>query len=108
VGAPTDRRSEPSFARDQEAGDLVTPLELGLLPFSVELLALGLGIRFLTDYLAGDSYFRIANPWQNLNRCRIQLAIALAVEAQLEEMHSSIEAAANRVKTGPWREPARH
>ena len=44
------------------------------------------GIRFLTDYLDGDNYFRIYYPEQNLDRCRTQFKLVADMEAQWEQM----------------------
>ena len=38
------------------------------------------GIRFLTDYLEGDTYFRIQRPGQNLDRCRTQFKLVSDME----------------------------
>ena len=44
------------------------------------------GVRFLTDYLNGDVYFRIKRPQHNLDRARNQFHLALQMEQKLEEM----------------------
>ncbi len=44
------------------------------------MVTLELAARFLTDYLDGDRYFRIAYPAHNLDRCRAQLALAADME----------------------------
>jgi hypothetical protein len=46
-------------------------------------MALENGIRFLTDHLEGDRYFRIHHPDHNLERCRAQLRLA---ECMLERL----------------------
>ena len=48
------------------------------------------GIRFLTDYLDGDRYFRIHYPEQNLDRCRTQFKLVRDMEAQFEDMTAVI------------------
>ena len=40
------------------------------------------GVRFLTDYLAGDTYFHTDRPGQNLDRARTQMALAREMEAE--------------------------
>ena len=45
-------------------------------------IALSLGMRFLTDHLLGDTYFKISFPGHNLVRARTQCAILAAVQAQ--------------------------
>ena len=68
-------------------GDSLTDLEKDLLPFSVKLMALELGIRFLTDYINGDKYFKINNPLHNLNRCHNQLALVKDIEKNMESLN---------------------
>jgi Ser/Thr protein kinase RdoA (MazF antagonist) len=57
-----------------EMGPLLTPEEQALLVTSGRLITLEIGVRFLSDYLSGDTYFRTDCPEQNLRRCRAQLA----------------------------------
>lgn len=56
--------------------------EIEELPFAGRLLTFENAIRFLTDYLQGDVYFKIARPDHNLDRCRAQLALLRNMEAQ--------------------------
>ena len=64
----------------------LTPAELEYLPWGARLMTLECGIRFLTDYLDGDHYFRIHYPEQNLDRCRTQFKLVSDMEAQFEAM----------------------
>jgi len=48
-------------------------------------------MRFLTDYLQGNQYFRIHYPQQNLNRCRTQFKLASDMEAQQSLMESIVQ-----------------
>ena len=57
------------------AGDLLTPLEREHLVTAGEVLTFECGVRFLTDYLQGDQYFRVSRPDQNLDRARVQFAL---------------------------------
>lgn len=59
----------------EELYDIITKREIELLPFSVRLLTLECGIRFLTDYLCGDKYFKTSYQKQNLNRTRVHLRL---------------------------------
>jgi Ser/Thr protein kinase RdoA (MazF antagonist) len=63
-----------------EVGGMLTNEELALLPVAPRVLALILGVRFLTDFLEGDHYFRIHRPRQNLERARTQFEIVRAME----------------------------
>ncbi len=73
------------------AGSFLTPLEKSLLPFSGKLITLVIGIRFLTDYLQGDVYFKIKRPGHNLDRCRTQLKLIESIESQLDAMKKLTE-----------------
>jgi aminoglycoside phosphotransferase (APT) family kinase protein len=67
----------------REAGLLLTVDELSLLPLAGPLMAYENALRFLTDHLVGDVYYRISHPGQNLARCRTQLRVLDALtEAQ--------------------------
>ena len=74
----------------QGAKGTLTEAELAYLPWGARLMTLECGIRFLTDYLEGDHYFRIHYPEQNLDRCRTQFKLVSDMEAQFEEMAAVI------------------
>ena len=63
----------------------LTEAEKENLAFSGRLITLTIGIRFLTDYLAGDTYFRTAYDDHNLVRCRTQFKMVESMEAQAAE-----------------------
>ena len=73
----------------------LTPAELEYLPWGARLMTLECGIRFLTDYLDGDHYFRIHDPEQNLRRCRTQFKLVKDMEEQFEEMAAVVRKYAN-------------
>lgn len=50
------------------------------------------GIRFLTDYLEGDRYYRVIRPGQNLDRARVQFRLLAALEARREALESVVAA----------------
>ena len=52
------------------------------------------GIRFLTDYPQGDTYFKIKRPGHNLDRCRSQFAMVRAIEENLDRMEEMVQVAA--------------
>lgn len=64
----------------------LTPLELETLPLGAKLMTLECGVRFLTDYLAGDVYFRTSRPEHNLDRCRTQFKLVYSMEQQWDDM----------------------
>ena len=81
-----------AFARGFIAGARggLTPAELEYLPWGARLMTLECGIRFLTDYLDGDNYFRTHYPEQNLDRCRTQFKLVKDMEEQFDAMHAVI------------------
>jgi hypothetical protein len=68
------------------AGDILNPRERAELAIAPQVLALELAARFLTDHLEGDRYFQIQRAGQNLDRCRVQLALVAGFEAAEEQM----------------------
>ncbi len=70
----------------EETGGFLTPLERELLPFSGKLITLEIGVRFLTDHLQGDVYFKTGRANHNLDRCRNQFQRVRSIEAQYETM----------------------
>jgi hypothetical protein len=74
----------------QGAQGSLTPAELEYLPWGAKLMTLECGIRFLTDYLDGDHYFRIHYPEQNLDRCRTQFKLVSDMEKQFDAMHAVV------------------
>lgn len=69
-----------------EIGDYLVSAERERLVSAPRNLALILGVRFLTDYLQGDTYFRIHRPHQNLERARTQFQIVRMMERLEREM----------------------
>lgn len=70
-------------------GGSLTRTELELLPMGAKMMTLECGIRFLTDYLQGDTYFKIHREGHNLDRCRTQFALVADMErkwAQMQEI----------------------
>lgn len=72
------------------AGSL-TDAEIRLLPWGAKLMTLECGMRFLTDYLEGDKYFRIHRPEHNLDRTRTQFALVADMERKWDEMRRLAE-----------------
>ena len=68
-----------------DGAKFLTEAERENLAFSGRLITLTIGIRFLTDYLAGDTYFRTAYAEHNLVRCRTQFKMVESMEAQQRE-----------------------
>ena len=69
----------------------LTAEELAYLPWGARLMTLECGIRFLTDYLEGDHYFRTHYPEQNLDRCRTQFKLVQDMENQFDQMAAIVQ-----------------
>ena len=67
----------------EAAGESLWREEVRLLPFSAKLMTFECGMRFLTDYLDGDVYFRTAYPTHNLVRARAQFALVKDIEKKM-------------------------
>ncbi|MBE6546298.1 MAG: aminoglycoside phosphotransferase family protein [Ruminococcaceae bacterium] len=72
-------------------GGRLTDTELELLPVGAMMMTFECGMRFLTDYLEGDTYFKIHRPKHNLDRCRNQFALVADMERKLPEMQAIIQ-----------------
>jgi Ser/Thr protein kinase RdoA (MazF antagonist) len=66
----------------RQAGHLLTPADRELLPAAVSLLSFELGLRFFTDHLAGDRYFKVTRPGHNLHRALVQFHLHRSIAAQ--------------------------
>lgn len=73
--------------------DFLTPAERQELVFSGRLITLEIGMRFLTDYLAGDTYFKVWRPGHNLDRARMQFRMVESMEAQADAMEQIVASA---------------
>ena len=76
----------------EAAGGFLNKTEKELLVFAGKLITFEIGIRFLTDYLSGDVYFKTHRPGQNLDRCRVQFALMKSIEEQEEAMNRCVAA----------------
>lgn len=74
----------------ESAAGFLTPKEKELLPFAGKLITFEIGLRFLTDWLEGDVYFKIKRPTHNLDRARTQFKLVESIEAQLPAMQALI------------------
>ncbi len=73
------------------ANGFLTDIEIEYLAFSSRLITLEVAMRFLTDYLEGDHYFKIHRPEHNLDRFRVQAALLESMEAQDAAMRAVVE-----------------
>lgn len=70
----------------------LTPAEKSLIAFSGRVITFTIGLRFLTDHLLGDTYFRIHRPNHNLDRCRTQFKLVESIIQQEEAMQKFVDA----------------
>ena len=75
----------------EEMKGTVTEKEIDLLPASALIMTYECGIRFLTDYLNGDVYFKTHRPGQNLDRTHTQFALVRDIESKFDAMKEVIK-----------------
>ena len=82
-----------AFARGylSEMKDALTETDIALLPLSVKLMTYECGIRFLTDYLNGDTYFKIHREHHNLDRARNQFKLVADISAREAVLAEAVE-----------------
>ena len=73
------------------AGKFLTKNEKALVAFSGKLITFEIGLRFLTDFLSGDTYFRIHRSGHNLDRCRTQFKLVESIEQQEAAMQKYVD-----------------
>jgi aminoglycoside phosphotransferase (APT) family kinase protein len=73
------------------AGAFLTAAERRLLGVGGKIITFEIGLRFLTDFLAGDVYFKVHRPGQNLDRCRTQFKLVASIEEQENQMNRLLE-----------------
>ena len=62
-----------------------------MLPMGAKMMTLECGMRFLTDFLEGDVYFKIHRDNHNLDRARCQLALVADMEKKMSEMEQIVQ-----------------
>jgi len=75
----------------ETASGFLTPKEKKLLPFSGKLITFEIGLRFLTDYLQGDVYFKTHREGQNIDRCRTQFKLVQSMTRQMDAMQKIVD-----------------
>jgi Ser/Thr protein kinase RdoA (MazF antagonist) len=73
------------------AGGFLTAAETDLLAFSGKLITFEIGLRFLTDYLRGDTYYKVHREAHNLDRCRAQFQLVRSIGQQEEPMQRLVD-----------------
>lgn len=69
----------------------LTRKEMEMLPFSGILITYEIGLRFLSDFLDGDVYFRTARPNHNLDRCRTQFTLVQHLMEKENELNDIVK-----------------
>lgn len=69
----------------------LTENEIRMLPVGAKMMTLECGMRFLTDYLQGDVYFKVHKEAHNLIRCRTQFALVADMERKWEQMEGIVK-----------------
>ncbi|MCC8071650.1 MAG: aminoglycoside phosphotransferase family protein [Bacteroidales bacterium] len=80
----------------ESAGEFLTPIEIENLPYAAALFPYMQAVRFLADYINGDTYYKIQYPDHNLVRTRAQIKMLQSVEAHTPEMKTFIAERAPR------------
>ena len=70
----------------ETAKSFLTPLEINFLPYGGRLLTYMQTVRFLTDYINGDTYYKIHHPEHNLQRTKAQFKLLQSLEEHTDEM----------------------
>jgi hypothetical protein len=73
------------------ANDFLCDAERDCLVFSGKLITFEIGIRFLTDFLLGDVYFKVSREGHNMDRCRTQFKLVESIEDQEDDMNRVVE-----------------
>ncbi len=82
----------------EETHDFLNDYEIDNLAFSAKLFAFSQALRFLTDYIAGDVYYKIHYPHHNLQRTKAQFALLFSMEKQYDEMRAIIDKISDDLK----------
>jgi Ser/Thr protein kinase RdoA (MazF antagonist) len=80
-----------------EAARSLTAMEVALLPLGAIIMTLEVAVRFMTDYLDGDLYFKIAYPNHNLVRARTQMALVADMQEKWSEMNRIVAEEAAKI-----------
>ncbi len=68
----------------------LTTVEIENMAFSVRFMTFIIGLRFLTDFVDGDPYFRTLYPEHNLNRAKVQFRLIEQMELNADKMHEIV------------------
>lgn len=91
VGVNLDMFGRLAHGYLDTARDFLTPTEMDYMAFSAKLMTFECGVRFLTDYLQGDVYFKIHRDGHNLDRCRTQWGMVADMEQKMDQMNAIVD-----------------
>ena len=74
-----------------QAGSLLSPQEVRLIPDAARLISFELGLRFFSDHLNGNTYFRVSHAEHNLQRALVQFQLTTSIESQMQELRQLVE-----------------
>ena len=69
----------------------LSPKDFDYLYAAIRLIPLELGLRFLTDHLAGNQYFKVKRAGHNLDRARVQFKLTESIEAQADQIQAIVD-----------------
>jgi hypothetical protein len=75
----------------EQTRHILTPTEIQYLPLSARIMTFIIGLRFLTDYLDGDSYYKTHHEHHNLQRAKAQFKLVQSMERQYSEMQAAVD-----------------
>lgn len=81
-----------------EVHDILNEEEIRLLPLSIKVITCELAMRFLTDYIDGDLYFKVRSPEHNLIRARAQMKLLTDIEAKFDILNDMVQKIAAEFK----------
>ena len=84
----------------EETNGILSQAELRRLPLGIKVITCELAMRFLTDYIDGDVYFRVNSPQHNLIRARAQMALLRDVERKEEQLADMVADLIAETETG--------
>jgi Ser/Thr protein kinase RdoA (MazF antagonist) len=73
------------------ASGFLQPVELDYIADAARLISFELGLRFFSDYLAGNTYFKASHPEQNLHRAVVQFRLVASIEAQDSALRALVQ-----------------
>lgn len=87
-----------AFTRGYLQSCNLTDEEIENIVLGSKTMTLECGVRFLTDYLDGDNYFRTSYAGQNLDRCRTQFKLVGEIEKNTEKMKEIVKEELSKIK----------